>query len=215
MSIIALNYAEPFFPVKYILDEDEYVIREKCIVFNLSQRPILINKRQLNFFCSVVVTHTSIFQLKRCLIIEKFADYPDEAELLEKVKKTWTLAYDATHEERHKGVMLWRSPKVKIGDVAVNMCLAGSIPLNVGLHQTHWGGPPIKEVHTQIVGIGKMQQYYEKDLNSLYREELMAPGNSHIPMYDEDCEYPWHQYETITPAIFMATEMLLNDEPVF
>ena len=212
MSIRSLDYAEPFFPVKYLLDENEYIVGAKCIVFNLSPEPILINNRPLDFFRSVVVTNTPILQIKRCIIIEKFMDYPDENALYEKVKKTWTLAYDATHEKRHKGVALWRSPKTKIGNVAVNMCLAGTVPLNVGLHIQHWGGPPIKEVHTQIVGIGTMQQCYQQDLNTLYREEPMAPGNSHIPMYDEKYEYPWHQYETITPSIFMATEMQITDE---
>jgi hypothetical protein len=209
VSIKSLNFAEPFFPVKYILDESEYIIGDKCIVLNLSQMPILINERPLNFFQSAVITSTSIYQLKQCLIIEKYSDYPDEDALFEQVKKIWTLAYEVTHEPRHKGVALWRSPKISIGDAAVNMCLAGSIPLNVGLHQTHWGGPPIKEVHTQIVGIGKMQQCYENDMATLYREEPMAPGNSHIPMFNENCEYPWHQYETITRSIFMATEMKL------
>ncbi|MGB9812112.1 MAG: hypothetical protein ACPLRZ_02090 [Thermovenabulum sp.] len=208
MSVISLDFAKPFFYVKYIVDEEEYFVNGKCIVLNLSEEPILINNRPLKFFQSVVVLNTSIFQIKRCFIIEKFADYPDEEALFEEVKKVWPLAYDVTHEERHKGVALWRSPKVKIGDLAVNMCFAGSVPLNVGLHRTHWGGPPIKEVHTQIVGIGKMQQYYEQDLNTLYREEYMAPGSSHIPMYDENCEYPWHQYETVTKGIFMATEIL-------
>ncbi len=212
MSIRSLDYAEPFFPVKYILNEKEYEVGEKCIVFNLSEEPIMINNRPLDFFRSVVVTNTKIKQIKRCLIIEKFMDYMNEAALFEEVKKTWTLAYDATHEERHKGISLWRSRKINIGNVAVNMCFAGSVPLKVGLHQTHWGGPPIKEVHTQIVGFGTMQQYYYQDLTSLYREEPMAPGNSHIPMYDENVEYPWHQYETITPGIFMATEMQITNE---
>jgi len=207
MSIENLDYAQPFFPVKYICDEAEYTVKEKCIVFNLSQTPVLINSRPLDFYRSVVVTNTVIKQLKRCLIIEKFLDYPDTAKLYEQVKKKWVLAYDATHEERHKGIALWRSPKVQIGNVAINMCLAGSVPLNVGLHREHWGGPPIKEVHVQITGMGTMQQYYEKDLKTLYREEFMAPGSSHIPMFDANVEYPWHQYETVTPSIFMATEV--------
>lgn len=207
MSVENLNYAEPFFPVKYIIHEQAYSVGEKCIILNLSNTPVLINNRPLEFFRSCTVTNTTLKQLERCLIIEKFLAYPDRDALYEQVKAKWTLAYDATHEERHKGVALWRSPKVQLGDVAVNMCFAGTVPLKVGLHQTHWGGPPIKEVHTQIVGIGTMQQYYEQDLATLYCEEQMAPGCSHTPMYDEKCEYPWHQYETIIPSIFMATEM--------
>ena len=52
-----------------------------------------------------------------------------------------------------------------------------------------------------------MQQYSEQDPGTLYREDAMAPGCTHEPMYDHDCLYPWHQYETITRAIFQATEM--------
>ena len=36
----------------------------------------------------------------------------------------------------------------------------------------------------------------------------MAPGTTHRPMYDEQGNYPWHQFETITPSVFMAVEML-------
>lgn len=207
MSIQALDYASPFFPVSYVQGEEEYAVREKSIVFNLSDEDLFINGRPLGFFHSTVAVNTGVRHLMRALIIEKFAAYPDEEVLFEQVKKSWTLAYDATHEERHKGVALWRSPKVKLGNVAVNMCLAGSVPLNVGLHREHWGGPPIKEVHVQIVGISRMQQYYENDLKTLYREDPLAPGAAHPPMYDENIAYPWHQLETTTRGIFMAVEL--------
>ena len=36
----------------------------------------------------------------------------------------------------------------------------------------------------------------------------MAPGVTHRPMYDVEGNYPWHQFETITPSVFMAVEML-------
>jgi hypothetical protein len=207
MSIKALDYANPFFPVSYVQGEEKYMVREKSIVFNMSDEDMTINGRPLGFFRSTVATNTVITHVERALIIEKFAAYPDAETLFERVKNTWVLAYDATHEERHKGVALWRSPKIKLGHIAVNMCFAGSIPLNVGLHREHWGGPPIKEVHVQIVGVGRMQQYYENDLKTLYREDPMAPGAAHPPMYDENIKYPWHQYETSTKAIFMAVEL--------
>jgi hypothetical protein len=212
MSIKLLDFVEPFFSVNYLLNEKEYAIGKKSIVFNLSHKDIQINGLGLGYFKSTVVTNFTITDIERCLIIEDYERNSDQQALFEEIKKKWTLVYDATGVERHKGVRLWRSPKIKLGNTEVNMCYADSIPLNVGLHQTHWGDKPFKEVHTQIVGYGTMQQYREKDLNTLFREELMAPGNTHLPMYNEDCVYPWHQYETITPAIFMATEMQLTDE---
>lgn len=207
MSITPLDYASPFFPVTYVQGEAEYAVREKSIVFNLSEEELFINGRPLGFFRSTVAVNTMVRHLARALVIEKFSDYPDEEALFEQVKKSWVLAYDATREERHKGVALWRSPKTRLGNVAVNMCLAGSVPLNVGLHREHWGGPPIKEVHVQIVGVGRMQQYYQNDLKTLYREDPMAPGAAHPPMYDENIAYPWHQLETTTRGIFMAVEL--------
>ncbi|MGK0318869.1 MAG: hypothetical protein ACI9JP_001048 [Granulosicoccus sp.] len=36
----------------------------------------------------------------------------------------------------------------------------------------------------------------------------MAPGATHKPMYNTEGEYPWHQYETITPSVFMAVELI-------
>jgi hypothetical protein len=211
MSVQTLDFVEPFFPVKYVLNEKGYAVGEKSIVFNLSQKDIWIKNLPLGYFKSTVVTNVIITNIDRCLIIEDYERNTDHQALFEEVKKKWTLAYDATKEERHKGVQLWRSSKISLGNVQVNMCYAGSVPLKVGLHQTHWGGPPIKEVHLQIVGFGKMQQCSEQDINTLYREELMAPGCSHLPMYDENFLYPWHQYETVTPGIFMATEAQLTD----
>jgi hypothetical protein len=29
-------------------------------------------------------------------------------------------------------------------------------------------------------------------------------------MYNQEGQYPWHQYETITPGVFMAIEMELE-----
>jgi hypothetical protein len=212
MSIKTLDFVEPFFSVKYLLNEKEYPVGEKSIVLNLAPKNILINSIPLGFFKSTVVTNISIHGIDRCLIIEDYERNTDQPTFLEEVKKKWTLVYEATKIDRHKGVRLWRSPKIKLGNTEVNMCYADSIPLNVGLHRTHWGGPPFKEVHTLILGFGRMQQYLEQDLNTLYREELMAPGCTHAPMYDENYIYPWHQFETITPAIFMATEMQITDD---
>jgi hypothetical protein len=212
MSIRRLEFAEPFFPVTYVQNEGAYPIGDKSIVFNLSLDPILVRTQPLGYFRSTVCHRMSIGEISRCLIIENFDRMEDLESLYEAIKQNWILVYEATGLERHKGVQLWRSPKEKIGDTEVNMCYAASIPLNVGLHKTHWGDRPFKEVHTQILGYGVMQQYAAQDLATLYREDSMAPGMTHEPMYDRNCVYPWHQYETVTKAIFMATEMQLSGE---
>ena len=215
MSVKTLDFAEPFFTVKCLLSEKEYAVGKKCIVVNLSERPIQIQQQQLGFFQSVVVTNTKLCEVEKAVIVERFSDFTDEKAFLDEVKKTWPLAYDIRKEERLKGVSHYMSPKVSVGNIELSMYHAGSVPLNVGLHKTHphCGDKALKEVHTQIVGFGKMQQCQQRDIDTLYFEEPLAPGATHKPMYDNRGNYPWHQYETITPGIFMAIEMLTSEEP--
>ena len=93
------------------------------------------------------------------------------------------------------------SPKIWVGNIGLTMYHSGSVPLNVGLHKEHpfCPVPGFREVHTQIVGIGKMQQCYEKDLATLYFEETMAPGHTHKPMFDEEGNEIMD--ETVVPEI--------------
>ena len=214
MSIETLDFAEPFFTVKYLLGEKEYTVGQRSIVVNLSERPIKIQDQQLRFFQSVVVTNTNLCEVERGVLVERFSDFTDEEAFLDEVKMKWPLAYDIRKEARLKGVSHYMSPKAHLENIDLSMYHAGSVPLNVGLHQSHphCGDKVLKEVHTQIVGIGKMQQCLEKDIDTLYLEEPLAPGATHKPMYDEQGNYPWHQYETITPGIFMAIEVLPSDD---
>lgn len=209
MSIEILDFAEPFFTVKYVQNEKEVRVGEKTILINVSEQPIKIQEQKLGTLQSVIVTNTPVCHVERGLLIEKFAAYTDEAKLFEEVKKAWPLAYDIRKEERLKGVSHYISPRASLGDIDLSMYHSGSVPLKVGLHKSHRDGiQSLKEVHTQIVGVGKMQQCLEQDINTLYLEEPMAPGTTHKPMFDDQGNYPWHQYETITPSIFMAIEVL-------
>jgi hypothetical protein len=210
MSIEELDFSEPFFTVRRLQAESEFLIGDRTIVINISEKPIGIQDQQLGFFQSVVVTNTALRGVQHAVLIERFSAHTDEQALLEDVKKTWPLAYDIRREDRLKGVSHYMSPKANLGNLNLSMYLSGSVPLKVGLHKnhTHCGDALVREVHTQVVGIGKMQQCLEENIDTLYLEEPMAPGTTHKPMFDEQGNYPWHQYETITPSIFMAIEML-------
>ena len=59
------------------------------------------------------------------------------------------------------------------------------------------------EVHTQLLGRGKMQKFEENNYATLYQEEILASGATHEPFYDHRFIYPWHQYQSITDAIYM------------
>lgn len=210
MTISTLEFAEPFFTVQYLENEQSYRICGKTIVLNIADSPVQIEGQSLGSLQSLVVRDTAITQINRAVLIERFADHDSEDELFEQIKQNWPLAFDVRNEERLRGVSHYMSPKVHIGNLGLCMYHSGSVPLNVGLHKYHpfCDVPGFREVHTQIIGIGKMQQCREQDINTLYLEEPLAPGATHKPMYNTEGEYPWHQYETITPSVFMAVELI-------
>ena len=192
MSIKKLDFSEPFFTVKYVVGDKEFQVAESSILVNLSEQPIRIHNQKLDFFQSVVVTNITIKDMEKAILVERFASYTDEGALFEEVKKIWPLAYDIRQEERLRGVSHYLSPKADLDNIHLSMYHSGSVPLNVGLHRdhVHCGDALVKEVHTQIVGFGKMQQCLEKDIDTLYLEEPMAPGTTHKPMFDENGHYP-------------------------
>ena len=210
MPIQTLDIAEPFFTIRLITDERSYRVDGKVILLNLSENPVRIRKQSLGALQSAVLADTVAKDVTHAAVIERFADYDDEDALMARVRDTWPSAFDVRQEERLRGIGHYMSPKTWVGQFGFTLYHSSTVPLNVGLHQEHafCPVPGFREVHTQIMGFGKMQQCREKDVATLYLEEPMAPGTTHRPMYDVEGNFPWHQFETITPSIFMAVEML-------
>jgi len=205
MSIKVLQFCEPFYTIKAVQDEKEYKIGNKSIVVNLSESSIMVKNRPVNHLKSTIVTNVVVNNLKRAIIVEDYERNIDHAKLFEEIKKKWPLVYDMTKQERHKGILLWRSSKEKIfGNTEINLCYIAA-NVSTGLHKMH--PPDFTEVHTQILGVGKMQKTEENDYGTLYQEVILAPGMTHDPFYDEQVVYPWHQYQSVTEAIFMAVEI--------
>lgn len=210
MTITTLDFAEPFFTVRHLENIAHYDINERVILLNLAEQAIQVWEQSLPQLQSVIVTNTTAHNINRAVVIERFDAHDNDEALFAEVKRHWPSAYDIRQEERLRGVSHYMSPKVWVDNIGLTMYHSGSVPLNVGLHKEHpfCPEPGFREVHTQIVGVGKMQQCREKDINTLYWEETMAPGHTHRPMYDAEGNFPWHQFETITPSIFMAVEIL-------
>ena len=210
MPVETLDFADPFFSVHLITKEPRYSVTGKAIVLNLSETPIQIRAQSLAHLQSVIVSDVALSELTHAVVIGGIDAHPDELALMEQVRDTWPSAFDVRGEERLRGISHYMSKKVWRGQFGFTMYHSGSVPLNVGLHKDHdfCPVPGFREVHTQIMGFGKMQQCREKDIATLYLEEPMAPGTTHRPMYDAEGNFPWHQFETIPPSIFMAVEML-------
>lgn len=210
MTIQNIDIAEPFFTIRMVSGEKMLPITAKTIVLNLAERPVRIRNQQLPSLASVIVFDTEIQDVDQAILLDGFEQHKDEPGLLEAVRAIWPSAFDVRGEERLRGIGHYMSPKKWIGQVGITLYHAATVPLNVGLHREHafCPVPGFREIHTQIIGFGKMQQCREKDIKTLYLEEPMAPGMTHRPMYDGQGNYPWHQFETITPSIFMAVEIL-------
>lgn len=210
MNITTLEIGDPFFTIRLIEDAPRHSIGEKTIVLNIGDRPIRVREQSIQPLQSVVLVDTEMEDVEKAVVVEGYAGHTDEAALMAQVRETWPSAFEVRGEERLRGIEHYMSPKVWIGQIGLTLYHSASVPLNVGLHRDHafCPVPGFREVHTQIVGYGVMQQCRERDVATLYLEEPMAPGTTHRPMYDAEGNYPWHQYETVTPSIFMAVEML-------
>ena len=210
MTIETLTIGDPFFQVRILKDETSYPISNKTIALNLSSDPVRVREQTWGELQSVILRDTEMKNVTHAVVVEGFADHTDDAALMARIRDAWPSAFEVRGEERLRGIQHYMSPKVWVGQFGFTIYHSASVPLNVGLHQEHafCPVPGFREVHTQIVGFGKMQQCRQRDIDTLYLEEPMAPGATHRPMYDAEGNYPWHQFETITPSVFMAVEML-------
>lgn len=210
MSVTSIDIAEPFFSMKEIKSEKVHHVSQRTILLNLSHTQISIQDQNLAALQSVIVQNVEIRNLEHAVLIEGFEDYEDEEALMVKIRATWPSAFDVRGEERLRGIGHYMSPKIWIGQFGFTVYHSSTVPLKVGLHKFHdfCPVPGFREVHTLIMGLGKMQQCRENDITTLYLEEPMAPGQTHRPMYDAEGNYPWHQFETTKPSVFLAVEML-------
>jgi len=67
-----------------------------------------------------------------------------------------------------------------------------------------------------LLGYPLKQTFAPRMFNETFRKLRMGERNGHGHprgfVYDPQGNYPWHQYETITPGMFMPIEMQLGDE---
>jgi len=76
-----------------------------------------------------------------------------------------------------------------------------------GIHTGH----KFLEVHTQVLGTGRMQKFRENKADTIYEEITVPPGFTHDPFFtlqsDASFTYPWHRYYSETDCIWMAIEL--------
>jgi hypothetical protein len=91
-------------------------------------------------------------------------------------------------------------------DIRLNLWWAPS-KTDAFIHNEH----SFLEIHTQILGLGRIQIYHENNESTLYREITTAPGDTHDPIVrvtgKREWSYPWHRGWTDTDAIWLAIEL--------
>jgi hypothetical protein len=205
MSVHQFQFPEPFFTIKAIKEEKQYAIDEKSIVVNLGGKSLWIKNRPLDFCKSTIVRKVEIRDVRRAVVVEHYEKNGEGERFCDAIRSQWRLIYDISGQERHKGIGLWRSPKERFDYIDLNLCFINA-GVDTGLHKGH--SPNFREVHTQLMGYGKMQKFEKNDLTTLYQEVILAPGNTHEPFFDRENVYPWHQYHSISDAVYMPIEVL-------
>lgn len=207
-----LDFAEPFFSIDYIEDEEHYFVEKNSLVINLAERThsvITVEGVPILPLKSAILKDITIDNVKKAMVVK---DYERcnifDVETRQQIKKTWKTIYECSGMERHKGLPYYKSPKFKWGEgtdhIELNFCFVAEPLTPSGLHQGH--DRPIDEVHAQILGVGKMQKFHENDTSTYFGEYIMAQGTVHDKMYDETGYYPWHQYQSVTPCVYCPIE---------
>jgi hypothetical protein len=194
---------EQFLKVKYLENVKDISIRENTIVLNVDDTAINIAGKLLKPWHSSIYSNITISSAIRIVCITLQSDFfsCDPFSYASEIKNKWPRVYDITPLPHFKDTELWRSDKEKVDDIEFNLWFA-SAGTNCGIHNEH----NFRELHTQIYGIGRMQEFHKNKIDSLYRSVFMSPGYTHEPFYDKTCVYPWHQYYADTDCIWLAAE---------
>jgi hypothetical protein len=116
-------------------------------------------------------------------------------------RKNWQQVYNIFPYDEFKNADFYRSPKIKLGELEFNFWYCKE-EFSCGIHNKH----NFFELHTQILGQGEMQKFHTTNEESLYCREILTPGRTHSPFYNNDGIYPYHRYKSISKCIWLAIE---------
>ena len=218
MSILQLDFAEPFYSIDYIEAEESYPVTKKSMVINLAEKEqtniLLDGERFILPLKGAMVQNMTVRNLTRAFVIKDVerTDVNDPA-TVEEIKRTWKSLYEMSGIARHKGLPYYKSPKFCLGEgsnhLELNLCFVSEGMVPSGPHREH--DRDFDEVHAQIAGYGMMRVYDYEDKVNIHQELNMAPGIVHDKMYDSQGKYPWHEYKSVTPCVYCPIELDRGD----
>lgn len=204
-----LKYGEPILKVKYIEDESDFAIGGLAILVNVSydnREDIMIENIPLAPMKGTIAGHTTIPHIDKAVLVENYEELAADPNVFDKFAEAWPVMYSIRPEERFKDLPFYHADGEFVHDGMIYIdsnCIAK--PHNLGLHQTH--PRAIDEYHCQLLGYGAMEKFHEQDFSTKFQVLQMAPGIVHDTIYDANGDYPWHQYQSFGPAVFMGIQI--------
>ncbi|MFO7628061.1 MAG: hypothetical protein R6W06_00805 [Prochlorococcaceae cyanobacterium] len=180
-----------------------YTVAGEAVVVNASSQEACIGAMALPPWRSAVLSNCSLGEGRFIVLssCERFHSLAPHSRR-QWIEASWEHAYQLFGIASLKHICLWRSPKDRsIREVELNLWFAPA-GTACGIHNEH----PFLEVHTQVNGLGIMQQFAHASRASLTGEIYMAPGYTHEPFADQSLIYPWHQYLAVSDCLWLAIE---------
>ncbi|MEO1430942.1 MAG: hypothetical protein AAFS12_02095 [Cyanobacteria bacterium J06632_19] len=238
-SIKQLNLSGSHIEAIAIDNVKDYPIKNSTIVVNPQMEDAYIGeppkKNVIPPFSSTILKDTQIAEAKSLILLE-VKDTINLGNII--LEDGWNLLGDTMGEPDPsdenpfpKNTPLWISPQDNIGIIEVDPYLMtrqdttgngkktkekflvkvnlwfAPAQTNCAIHNQH----DFIEIHTQVVGIGRMQKFKQQDYPSLYEDMVLAPGyTTYVPFCEVkepgEYVYPWHQYYSDNDCIWMAIE---------
>lgn len=213
-------------------------VRDRTIVVNLGTTPATVAespRKAIPPLSSAVLRGTTVGDAELLLLLRPF-EHATAAPITD--EPGWRLLADALAEEPTapgtppasfpRDIPLWKGPRHRVGAVRMDSDAllaqtggtAGTRDFDVWLNL--WFAPAgtdcaihnrhdFLEVHTQVLGHGRMQKFHTRHHDSLYQDELMSPGYTTPDPFCEGApdggfRYPWHQYRADSDCVWLAVE---------
>ncbi|MEV0599854.1 hypothetical protein AB0I82_11230 [Streptomyces sp. NPDC050315] len=221
--------------VQLLEDAKDFFVQGRCIVVNTGMQAAVVDgdpPKSLPTFHSTVLVDTVIRQAESIILL-RVHDGATARNLTQEPR--WAKLGDILAEATGNpaafptSIPLWRGPQSPAGYVHMDAAAilsdeeAPSKDLEKFRVQVNlWYAPAgtdcaihndhnFIEVHTQVLGYGRMQKFHKRDHASLYEDLYMAPGYTTPQPFcslqpDGSFRYPWHQYFADTDSVWLAVE---------
>lgn len=209
----------------------EYKILEYTIVINIGTINAVVDyfpNKLIPPLSSTILKNVTIKDAEALLLIRtNYKENIDESYF----KNIWDLLSDILTD--FPKIPLWISPQIEVYDTYLDMCKLlnqknkcnkkqhfsikanfwfASSNTDCCIHNKH----DFMEIHTQILGNGRMQKFEENKDSKIIEDILMCSGyTTSIPFCsfenDSNFNYPWHRYYADSNSIWLALEYHLKN----